>query len=250
MRRLLRRSRLKQQRRCQRQAAEAGIGKIGPAIDLDPEQHMRACGNSVGRLAPENARGKPADCKAHRFQRMHEQQIVLETVAAPAVRHHLVLQRCEVEPYRRAQQRVDIVERNRLRMLPVQRRERVERRIERTAIADPGEIGIEVDFGANLETNIKALKLNGTIASYASMGNPEPKIPFYTMMRRGIAVDLVFVYMMKPEERARALKDLEVLLKENRLKHVIGKRFPLSELAAAHEAQESGTIVGNIVIDI
>jgi len=109
---------------------------------------------------------------------------------------------------------------------------------------------IEVDFGANLETNIKALKLNGTIASYASMGNPEPKIPFYTMMRRGIAVDLVFVYMMKPEERARSLADIGAMLREGRLKHLIGKRFPLSELVAAHEAQESGTIVGNIVIDI
>ena len=37
------------------------------------------------------------------------------------------------------------------------------------------------------------------------MGNPEPKIPFYPAMRRGLAIDLVFVYMMKPEERAKAL---------------------------------------------
>src|SRR5262249_8694798 len=76
---------------------------------------------------------------------------------------------------------------------------------------------VEVDFGANLETNLKAVKLNGAIASYASMGNPEPKLPFYAAMRRGLAIDLVFVYMMKPEERAKALADLDALLKENRL---------------------------------
>ena len=109
---------------------------------------------------------------------------------------------------------------------------------------------IEVDFGGNLETNIKAVKLNGTIASYASMGNPEPKIPFYTMMRRGIAIDLVFVYMMKPEERAKAVADLGVLLRENRLKHTVGARFKLDDLVAAHEAQESGKAVGNIVVVI
>jgi len=109
---------------------------------------------------------------------------------------------------------------------------------------------VEVDFGANLETNIKVIKLNGTIASYASMGNPQPKLPFYTMMRRGISIDLVFVYMMKPEERAKALLDLEVLLKENRLKHSVGARFKLDDLVAAHEAQESGRVVGNIVIEI
>ena len=108
---------------------------------------------------------------------------------------------------------------------------------------------VEVDFGGNLEANIKVLKLNGTIASYASMGNAEPKIPFYTMMRRGIAVDLVFVYMMKPEERARALRDLDVLLKKQ-LKHNVAKHFALDDLVAAHELQESGTVVGNIVIDV
>jgi len=105
---------------------------------------------------------------------------------------------------------------------------------------------IEVDFGGNLETNLKAVKLNGAIASYASMGNPEPKIPFYTMMRRGIAVDLVFVYMMKPEERARALADIGSM----RLKHNIAAHFKLDHLVAAHELQETNKVVGNIVIDI
>jgi NADPH:quinone reductase len=109
---------------------------------------------------------------------------------------------------------------------------------------------IEVDFGANLPVNLKAVKLNGTIASYASMGEPEPRIPFYAMMRRGIAIDLVFVYMMKPEERAKAVRDLGILLKENRLKHNLGPRFRLDDLVAAHQAQESGTVVGNIVIDV
>jgi len=105
---------------------------------------------------------------------------------------------------------------------------------------------VEVDFGGNLETNIKAVKLNGTIASYASMGNTEPKFPFYTLMRRGIAIDLVFVYMMKPEERARALADLKVM----RLKHNIARHFKLDDLVAAHELQESNKVVGNIVIDL
>jgi hypothetical protein len=35
-----------------------------------------------------------------------------------------------------------------------------------------------------------------------------------------------------------------------RLKHNIGARFKLDDLVAAHEAQESGKAVGNIVIVI
>lgn len=105
---------------------------------------------------------------------------------------------------------------------------------------------VDVDFGLNLPVSVQVLKINGSIASYASMGNPEPKLPFYAMMRRGIAIDLVFVYMMKAEERARALADIGKM----RLKHNIGARFKLEDLVAAHELQESGRVVGNIVIDI
>jgi len=60
----------------------------------------------------------------------------------------------------------------------------------------------------------------------------------------------VFVYMMKPEERAKAIADLGALLKEGRLKHNVARHFKLDELVAAHELQETNRIVGNIVIDV
>src|SRR2546423_4763997 len=109
---------------------------------------------------------------------------------------------------------------------------------------------VEVDFGANLATNIAVLKPNGSIATYASSAVPEPKLPFYTMMRRGIAVHTVFVYIMRPARRARALADLDAMLIAGELRHNIGARFALNDVVAAHEAQESGRSIGNIVIDI
>lgn len=109
---------------------------------------------------------------------------------------------------------------------------------------------VEVDFGANLATSIRVLKVNGAIASYSSMSAPEPKIPFYPMMTRGLSIDLVHVYQMTAAERGRALADMDALLAEGRLQHNIGARFPLAEIAAAHEAQESGRILGNIVIQV
>jgi NADPH:quinone reductase len=109
---------------------------------------------------------------------------------------------------------------------------------------------VDVDFGANLATSIKVLKVNGCIATYASMGQPEPKVPFYPMMTRGLSIDLVHVYQMTAAERARALSDMDALLASGRLQHNIGARFPLADIAAAHEAQESGRITGNIVIQV
>ena len=109
---------------------------------------------------------------------------------------------------------------------------------------------VEVDFGANLQASVKMLRPNGAIAAYASTRAPEPVLPYYPMMTRGFGIDLVYVYILPPEARAKALADLDTLLSAGILQHNIGARFTLDQTAAAHEAQESGTIVGNIVIDV
>ena len=109
---------------------------------------------------------------------------------------------------------------------------------------------VEVDFGANLPTSVKALKPNGVIAAYASSRVPEPILPYYPMMTRGFGIDLVFVYILPPEARAKALADLAAMLSAGLLQHNIGARFALDQTAAAHEAQESGAVVGNIVIEV
>ena len=109
---------------------------------------------------------------------------------------------------------------------------------------------IDVDFGANLASSFEVLKPNGSIATYASMGVPEPKLPFYDLMRRGLSIDLIFVYIMPSAKRARTLADLDAMLTADDLRHNIGARFALKDIVAAHEAQESGNVIGNIVIDI
>ena len=109
---------------------------------------------------------------------------------------------------------------------------------------------VEVDFGANLQASIKMLRPNGAIAAYASTREPEPVLPYYPMMTRGFGIDLVFVYILPPEACAKALADLDTLLTAGLLRHNVGARFPLDETAAAHEAQESGAVIGNIVIDV
>lgn len=109
---------------------------------------------------------------------------------------------------------------------------------------------VEVDFGANLQSSIKMLRPNGAIAAYASTRVPEPLLPYYPMMTRGFGIDLVYVYILPPEARAKALADLDTMLSTGLLQHNIGARFTLDQTVAAHEAQEAGVVVGNIVIDV
>ena len=40
------------------------------------------------------------------------------------------------------------------------------------------------------------------------------------------------------------------MMRAGRLRHTIAAHFPLREIAAAHEAVESGRMVGNVLIDI
>ena len=44
--------------------------------------------------------------------------------------------------------------------------------------------------------------------------------------------------------------DVLRLCEAGRLLHVIGARFPLERIVEAHEAQESGKVMGNIVVEV
>jgi NADPH:quinone reductase len=109
---------------------------------------------------------------------------------------------------------------------------------------------VDVDFGANLAVSLKVLKVNGTIATYASMGDPEPKLPFYPLMAKNATVRLVLIYTMPDRARDEAVSDIVRLVEAGRLLHQIGARFPLDRIVEAHQAQESGKITGNIVIEV
>ena len=108
---------------------------------------------------------------------------------------------------------------------------------------------VEVDFTANVAQNLKLVRPNGVIAAYASSAR-ECVLPWQAMMVRGIEVDGVYVYTMKPAERNRALADLDVMLRRRGLIHNVAARFPLEDIVAAHELQESGKAVGNVIIEV
>lgn len=109
---------------------------------------------------------------------------------------------------------------------------------------------VDVDFGANLAVSAKVLRVNGTIATYASMGDPEPKLPFYALMAKNAAIRPVLIYTMPTRAKDEAARHIVRLVEAGRLLHQIGARFPLERIAEAHQAQESGKITGNIVVDV
>jgi NADPH2:quinone reductase len=110
---------------------------------------------------------------------------------------------------------------------------------------------VEVAFEANLELNRAVLKANGVISTYSS-GPPDsaPRIPFSAVMRQGITVHFVLVYVMPREAHGSAARDLNAALEAGRYRPHIARVFKLDETAAAHEAQESGATVGKLLVGL
>ena len=110
---------------------------------------------------------------------------------------------------------------------------------------------VEVAFEANLELNRAVLKANGVIATYSSgASDSAPRIPFTAIMRQGISVHFVLVYVMPREAHWAAARDLNAALEAGRYRPHVAGIFKLDETAKAHEAQESGGTVGKLLVGI
>jgi len=110
---------------------------------------------------------------------------------------------------------------------------------------------VEVAFEANLELNRAVLKANGVISTYSS-GPPDsaPRIPFTAIMRQGISVHFILVYVMPAEAHRAAARDLNAAIEAARYRPHVAGLFKLDETAKAHEAQESGGTVGKLLIGV
>ena len=109
---------------------------------------------------------------------------------------------------------------------------------------------VDVEFGGNLPVSQKVINDNGSISTYASMGEREPKFPFYSLMRTNINIRLVFVYTMLQTAKAQACKDIVEAIEDQKLIHSIGPSFSLEDTAAAHELIESRDYIGNVVLEL
>ena len=109
---------------------------------------------------------------------------------------------------------------------------------------------VEVALGTNLPLDVAALAPSGAIAAYSSDAEPEPPLPFGPQLWKNATIRFVLVYLASEEAHLAAVRDLSGHLAAGRLRHSIAKRLPLSEIAAAHEAVETGHLGGKVVLDV
>jgi NADPH:quinone reductase len=108
---------------------------------------------------------------------------------------------------------------------------------------------VDVDFGGNIETTLKLMAMNSTIAVYATNGNRNPVIPMRTLMERCITSRALVLPALPAPLRAAAQADIAKWLAAGPRIHNIAAQFALSETAQAHLAVEKGDKLGTVIVD-
>lgn len=115
--------------------------------------------------------------------------------------------------------------------------------------AAPGGVDrvIEVNLGANLALDQEVLAPHRTVVTYADDG-PVPEVPVRPWMLLNGSLRFLIIYGAEPASLAHAATDITAALTAGALTPLPVHRFPLADVAAAHEAVESG-VTGKAVVE-
>jgi NADPH2:quinone reductase len=108
---------------------------------------------------------------------------------------------------------------------------------------------IEVDVAANGALDAEILRPGGDCVVYGS-GAPTFSLPFFPLISKNVTMRFFIVYHLDPADRRRTTDTLTGLLTRGVLRFPIAERFPLADIALAHEAVEQGKAIGNVVVRV
>jgi len=108
---------------------------------------------------------------------------------------------------------------------------------------------VEVAFGANVAADVELLKMNGSVAAFATNVS-NPSIPFWLMVFKNIRLFFLGSDDFSMEDKIMATHDLNAALVAGWSGFEIAERVPLSEIARAHELVEHPTRRGRVVVTL
>jgi NADPH:quinone reductase-like Zn-dependent oxidoreductase len=110
---------------------------------------------------------------------------------------------------------------------------------------------VDVDMANNIDIDIACLAPSGVVTAYAT-DDPTAKLamPFLKTMFGGYAFRFVFFYSIPDEAFRTAIREVTACVAAGAYRPAIGLQLPLERVAEAHAAQESGKVVGKILLSL
>ena len=106
---------------------------------------------------------------------------------------------------------------------------------------------VEVALGANLALDLALAGPGTVIVTYAAEA-ADPVLPVRACMTANVLLRFILLYGVPAAALDHAVADISAALTEGVLTELPERRFPLSEIVAAHEAAEAGTVGKLLVI--
>lgn len=109
---------------------------------------------------------------------------------------------------------------------------------------------VEVNISANGPVYADILARRAKVAVYGSgeVNMTLPARPFIGLIMP--TIEFYNVYQLNAESTQPAIEYIVRMMRTGRLLHTVSRRYKLDEIVSAHEAVESGEVIGNVVVDI
>ncbi|WP_285846877.1 NADPH:quinone reductase [Cupriavidus pauculus] len=108
---------------------------------------------------------------------------------------------------------------------------------------------VDVSLQDNLEIDLQCLAHGGVISAYAvQTASDHLPLPLLRAMIAGSAFRFVYIYTVPAAAKLAAVSAIGQCLADGAYAPTIGLRVPLERIVEAHEAQESGRVIGKIIV--
>lgn len=108
---------------------------------------------------------------------------------------------------------------------------------------------VDVSLQDNLEIDLQCLANGGVISAYAvQAASDHLPLPLLRAMIAGSAFRFVYIYTVPAAAKLAAVSAIGQCLADGAYAPTIGLRLPLERIVEAHEAQESGRVIGKIIV--
>ena len=126
--------------------------------------------------------------------------------------------------------------------------------LEARLLADTGGRGVDHIVEVNLPGSIgfdeKVLAEGGSIVSFGAASSPTVPVTQTGRRARNMGLHFIFVYLLSEAQFAATCAGINECASTGKLIHRIAGRFPLADLARAHDFAEHSTGTGHVVVEI